>query len=128
VGLAQGGQGTGLAEPVAGLAVDLQGPPGVLDGLVAVRSLSTSVRHVSLGIAEAPPLGRWALLIHTCSGSRGGWGGLRTHRSVPQLKRSIQSWIYTWNQDPRPFVWTKTADEILDTIAAYCQLINDSGH
>jgi hypothetical protein len=25
-------------------------------------------------------------------------------------------------------VWTKTADEILDTIAAYCQRINDSGH
>jgi hypothetical protein len=51
-----------------------------------------------------------------------------SHRSVPQLKRSIQSWIDTWNQDPRPFVWTKTADEILDTIASYCQRINDSGH
>jgi hypothetical protein len=25
-------------------------------------------------------------------------------------------WIDTWNQDPRPFVWTKTADEILDSI------------
>jgi hypothetical protein len=34
----------------------------------------------------------------------------------------------SWNDNPRPFVWTKTADEILDTIAAYCQRINDSGH
>jgi hypothetical protein len=29
-------------------------------------------------------------------------------------------------QQPRPFVWTKTADQILDTIATYCQRINDS--
>jgi hypothetical protein len=43
-------------------------------------------------------------------------------------QQSIQSWIDTWNDDPRPFVWSKTADEILDTIAAYCQRINDSGH
>jgi transposase len=56
------------------------------------------------------------------------WLRRGTHRSVAQLQRSIQSWIDTWNQDPRPFVWTKTADEILDTIASYCQRINDSGH
>ena len=30
--------------------------------------------------------------------------------------------------DPRPFVWTKTADQILESIASYLQLINDSGH
>jgi hypothetical protein len=29
---------------------------------------------------------------------------------------------------PRPFVWTKTADEILQSISRYCQRINDSGH
>jgi transposase len=56
------------------------------------------------------------------------WLRRGTHRSVPQLQRSIQDWIQAWNQDPRPFVWHKTADEILDTIATYCQRINDSGH
>jgi transposase len=56
------------------------------------------------------------------------WLRRGTHRSVPQLQQSIQTWIDTWNQNPRPFVWTKTADEILDAIAAYCQRINDSGH
>jgi transposase len=56
------------------------------------------------------------------------WLRRGTHRSVMQLQQSIQSWIDTWNDDPRPFVWSKTADEILDTIASYCQRINDSGH
>jgi hypothetical protein len=56
------------------------------------------------------------------------WLKRGTHRSVAELTASIQAWIESWNQNPRPFVWTKTADEILDTIAAYCQRINDSGH
>ena len=51
-----------------------------------------------------------------------------THRSVRQLNADIRAWIDTWNDDPRPFVWTKTADEILDSIARYCQRINDSRH
>ena len=50
------------------------------------------------------------------------------HRSVPALNNDIRAWIATWNQNPRPFVWTKTADEILDSIARYCERINRSGH
>ena len=34
----------------------------------------------------------------------------------------------TWNDDPRPYVWTKTADQILDSIRRYCDRINDSRH
>jgi transposase len=56
------------------------------------------------------------------------WLRRGTHRSVTQLEQAIQSWIERWNSDPRPFVWTRSADEILDTIAHYCQRINDSGH
>jgi transposase len=48
------------------------------------------------------------------------------HRSVRQLNADIRAWIETWNDDPKPFVWTKTADEILDSIARYCQRINES--
>lgn len=29
-------------------------------------------------------------------------------------------------KDPQPFVWTKTADQILETLASYCQRINNS--
>ncbi|AKH82928.1 transposase [Streptomyces sp. CNQ-509] len=50
------------------------------------------------------------------------------HRSVIELERDIRGWINEWNKNPKPFVWTKTADEILENLAAYCQRINDSRH
>ena len=51
-----------------------------------------------------------------------------THRSVRELEADIRSWIATWNDNPRPYVWTKTADQILASIARYCIRINDSQH
>jgi transposase len=56
------------------------------------------------------------------------WLRRGSHRSVAELEHAIQNWTDTWNDNPRPFVWTKTADQILDTIAHYCHRINDSGH
>jgi transposase len=50
------------------------------------------------------------------------------HRSVTELEADIRKWIDEWNSDPKPFVWAKTADEILKSLAAYCNRINDSGH
>ena len=50
------------------------------------------------------------------------------HRSVIELEAGIRAWTREWNKDPRPFVWTKTADEILDSLASYCTRINDSGY
>jgi transposase len=50
------------------------------------------------------------------------------HRSVHALNADIRAWIETWNDDPRPFIWTKTADQILDSIARYCERINVSRH
>ncbi len=55
-----------------------------------------------------------------------------THRSVVELETDINGWIEHWNDNPRPFVWVKTAEQILESIAAYCQRlitpINDSAH
>jgi hypothetical protein len=56
---------------------------------------------------------------------RSKWLRRGTHHSVAELEQSIQSWIDTWNQDPRPFVRHKTADEIL---APSPLTTNDSGH
>jgi transposase len=50
------------------------------------------------------------------------------HRSVRQLNTDIREWIQTWNDDPKAFVWTKTADDILESIARYCDRINESRH
>jgi transposase len=43
------------------------------------------------------------------------------HRSVTELEDDIRKWINEWNKNPRPFTWTKTADDILETVAEYCQ-------
>ena len=44
------------------------------------------------------------------------------------LNADIRDWIAHWNENPRPYVWTKTADQILESLTAYCNRINDSGH
>jgi transposase len=41
------------------------------------------------------------------------------HRSIKQLTADLHAWIDTWNDNPRPFVWHKTADEILDNLKKY---------
>lgn len=48
------------------------------------------------------------------------------HHSVKQLAADITAWADHWNANPKPYVWTKTADDILESLAAYCQRINDS--
>jgi transposase len=47
------------------------------------------------------------------------------HRSVTELEADVRRWINEWKADAKPFVWTKTADQILDTLAAYCGRLND---
>ena len=64
------------------------------------------------------------------------WFGLLTdrqlrrgvHDNVTTLERDIRSWIEHWNADPKPFVWTKTADEILERLARYLQRIPGGAH
>ena len=50
------------------------------------------------------------------------------HRSTRELETAIYRYIEHGNRDPKPFVWTKQADEILATIARFCKRISDSGH
>src|SRR5580693_3718539 len=46
------------------------------------------------------------------------------HKSVQALEADIRDWIENWNQNPRPFRWAKTADEILDSLAKYLPRIS----
>jgi transposase len=50
------------------------------------------------------------------------------HTSVQALETDIRNWIETWNENPRPFVWTKTADEILDSLKRFCERTSGAGH
>lgn len=50
------------------------------------------------------------------------------HRSTRTLEQAIRAYIDMTNESPRPFVWTKTADEILESVARFCQRISNSGH
>ncbi len=49
-------------------------------------------------------------------------------RSTKELKQTIQDYILLNNDNPKPFIWTKTADEILASIARFCQRTLDSAH
>lgn len=50
------------------------------------------------------------------------------HRSTRELEAAIKSYLATYDVQPKPFIWNKTADEILATIARFCHRISDSGH
>jgi len=60
------------------------------------------------------------------------WFGLLTdklirrgvHTSTQALENDIRDWIATWNTNPKPFTWVKTADEILNSLASYLDKIN----
>ena len=51
-----------------------------------------------------------------------------THHSVIALERDLRAWTATWNENPRPFVWHKTADEILESLARYLTRTSESAH
>jgi transposase len=51
-----------------------------------------------------------------------------SHTSVRALEKDIREWIATWNEEPQPYVWHKTADQILESLARYCERISNSAH
>ena len=113
--------------------------PAELDVHVVLDNSSThKTPAIQKWLARAPPLrlalhpdqsARWLNLVErwfaelTTKKLRRG-----AHRSVRDLNADIRAWIETWNDDPKPYVWTKTADQILESIARYCTRINESRH
>jgi transposase len=108
--------------------------PAELDVHVILDNLSTHktpavhqwlLRHTRFHFHFTPTYGSWMNLVER-------WFSALTtkklqrsaHRSVKDLAADISAWVETWNENPRPFTWTKTADEILDRLAGYCTAIN----
>lgn len=83
------------------------------------------LRHPRVHFHFTPTYGSWMNLVER-------WFSALTtkklqrsaHRSVKALAADITSWVETWNENPKPFVWTKTAEEILKSLAGYCRTIN----
>jgi transposase len=87
------------------------------------------LRHPRFHLHFVPTSSSWLNLVER-------WFGELTtkkirrgaHRSVRELERDIKDWIEQWNEDPRPYVWVKTADQILESLARYCERISGTGH
>lgn len=65
---------------------------------------------------------RWFALLTQRQLRRG------VHRSTRELEQAIKEFLAVHNEDPKPFIWTKTADQILESLARFCRRISDSGH
>jgi len=50
------------------------------------------------------------------------------HRSVQTLEADIRNWVKAWNENPKPFIWTKSAEQILGSLARLLQRTTGAGH
>jgi len=102
----------------------------VLDNLSAHKTPLVQrwlLRHRRFHLHFTPTYGSWMNLVER-------WFSALTtkqlqhgaHDSVAQLAADINEWVEHWNHDPKPFIWHKTADEILDRLARYCTQITQT--
>jgi transposase len=112
--------------------------PAELDVHVIVDNSSTHktpaihrwlLRHPRFSFHFTPTYSSWLNLVERWFAElTERWLRRGSHCSTKELVASIRTWTELWNEDPKPFVWHKNADEILQTLAAYCERISDSGH
>jgi transposase len=87
------------------------------------------LRHPRFHLHFTPTYSSWINLVERWFAElTNKWLRRGTHRSTKELESAIEHWIGRWNEEPKPFVWHKSADEILETLARYCDLISDSRH
>jgi len=104
--------------------------PNDLDVHLVVDNVSTHktpeikkwlVRHPRFHLHFTPTYSSWINLVERWFAElTNKWLRRGTHRSTKELESSINEWIEHWNDEPKPFVWHKSADEILDILAKYC--------
>lgn len=83
------------------------------------------LRHPRFVVHFTPTSSSWLNLVERWFGELTSRKLRRSaHHSVKELTADLEAWVTTWNENPRPFVWTKTADEILDNSRDTSQLSN----
>jgi transposase len=110
--------------------------PAELDVHVILDNLATHktpkvqrwlLRHRRFHLHFTPTYGSWMNLVER-------WFSALTtkklqrsaHRNTKQLATDITTWVDSWNENPKPFVWHKTAEQILERLAGYCAAINQA--
>jgi transposase len=86
-------------------------------------------RHPRFHLHFTPTSGSWLNLVER-------WFGLLSqrqikrgsHRSTVELEKAIRHYLTVYNQSPTPFVWHKTADQIIESVGRFCKRINESVH
>lgn len=117
--------------------IDSATPPGLNLHLILDNSSTHKtdeikrwlLKHPRFTFHFTPTSSSWINLVER-------WFGLLTdrqlrrgvHRSTRQLEQAIRTYIDVTNAKPKPFVWTKSADDILESVERFCLRISDSGH
>lgn len=86
-------------------------------------------RHPRYHLHFTPTGSSWLNLVER-------WFALLTERRVRrgvfrsrcELEAAIKEYLHVHNEDPKPFIWTKTADQILQTVARFCMRTSESAH
>ena len=79
------------------------------------------LRHPRYHVHFTPTSSSWLNLVETFFSmvernvTRRG-----VHRSVSSLEAAVREFLAAHNEEPKPFVWTKTADQILESLRRYC--------
>jgi len=100
----------------------------ILDNLATHKAPAAHkwlLRHRRFHLHFTPTYGSWMNMVER-------WFSALTtkklqrsaHRNVKELVADIKAWVASWNDDPKPFVWHKTAEQILERLAGYCAAIN----
>ena len=88
---------------------------GLVASSIASRKSSTSSSWMNL-------VDRWCAELTT------KWLRRGTHRSLAAVVRSVEAWVANWNAHPRPVIWHKAADQILDNLTGYRNRLPHCGH
>ncbi len=87
------------------------------------------LRHPRFHLHFTPTYSSWINLVERWFGALTDKAIRRAaHKSVKRLKDAIKLYIEINNEDPKPLVWTKTADEILAAVARFCKRTSGAGH
>ena len=87
------------------------------------------LRHPRVHLHFTPTSASWLNLVERWFGELSRKQIKRgSHRSTKALREAIMSYIRGGNEHPQPFVWSKTADQILESVARFCTRISESRH